>query len=227
MITASNLSLKYPDGTLGLKDVNLNISTGQIVYITGPSGSGKTSFLKLIMGMELPTSGALTVLNEDMFKIHDKELRAIRRSVGPIFQDFRLLDGRSVLDNVLIGMRFLNFSNKEMRENAKAAIERVGLHHKINSLVDHLSYGERQRVAIARAVSRKPRLIVADEPTGNLDKNNSLNILELLKSFKDQNTSVIITTHATHLIENEVNCMKVHVNMGEMNIEEVQYEGYY
>lgn len=224
MIIAEDLYLKYPDGTLGLKDVNLNIPNGSITYISGPSGSGKTSFLKLLMGMELPTSGKLMVSNYDMMHLKDKELRSLRRKIGPIFQDFRLLDGRTVLENVLIGMRFLDFSNKEMKEAALSSIERVGLGHKIKSLVDNLSYGERQRVAIARAVSRKPSLIIADEPTGNLDKNNSLNILELLKSFRDKDTTVIITTHATHLIEDEVNCIKIHVLNGELSVEEVAYE---
>jgi cell division transport system ATP-binding protein len=121
-------------------------------------------------------------------------------------------------------MRFLDFSNKEMKRNSIVTLERVGLYHKIDSLVDNLSYGERQRVAIARAVVRKPTLIIADEPTGNLDRDNSLNILELLTSFRDQNTTVIITTHATHLIEDETQCMKIHVNNGEMSFEEAYYE---
>lgn len=225
MISAKNVYLKYPDGTTGLKDINIMIPSGEVAYITGPSGSGKTSFLKLLMGMESPSSGTLTVFDKNMSNISSKELRKLRKSVGPIFQDFRLLNGRTVLDNVLIGMRFLDFSNKEMKINSIVTLERVGLYHKIDSLVDNLSYGERQRVAIARAVARKPSLIIADEPTGNLDKANSLNILELLTSFRDKNTTVIITTHATHLIEDETHCMKIHVHNGEMSFEEVFYEG--
>ena len=225
MISAKNVCLKYPDGTTGLKNINIMIPSGEVAYITGPSGSGKTSFLKLLMGMEASSSGTLTVLDKDMSNISSKELRKLRKSVGPIFQDFRLLNGRTVLDNVLVGMRFLDFSNKEMKINSIVTLERVGLYHKIDSLVDNLSYGERQRVAIARAVARKPSLIIADEPTGNLDKANSLNILELLTSFRDKNTTVIITTHATHLIEDETHCMKIHVLNGEMSFEEVFYEG--
>lgn len=225
MIKAENLYLKYEDGTIALKDINLFIPNGKIVFITGHSGSGKTSFLKLIMGMESPTEGDLTVLERSMKAIKNHELSELRRSIGPIFQDFKLLNGRTVLDNVLIGMRFLDFSNKEMKENAMETIEKVGLSHKINSLVDNLSYGERQRVAIARAVSRKPKLIVADEPTGNLDKDNSLNILNLLKSFRDENTTVIITTHATHLLEDETDYIRIKVKYGEMIVEEVIYEG--
>jgi cell division transport system ATP-binding protein len=224
MIIANKLYLKYPDGTLGLKDVNLVIPSGEVVYITGPSGSGKTSFLKLLMGMESPSDGYLTVLGKDMNNINNRELRRLRRSIGPIFQDFKLLDGRTVYENVIIGMRFLDFSKSEIQNLALATIKRVGLDHKINSIVDNLSYGERQRVAIARAVARRPLLIIADEPTGNLDKDNSLNILDLLKSFKDNNTTVIITTHATHLIEDEQDCIKINVLNGKMSTEEVSYE---
>ncbi len=224
MIKAENLYLRYEDGTIALKDVNLSIPNGKVVFITGHSGSGKTSFLKLLMGMESPTEGDITVLERSMKEIKNHELRELRRSIGPIFQDFKLLNGRTVLDNVLIGMRFLDFTHKEMKENAIEAIEKVGLSHKIRSLVDNLSYGERQRVAIARAVCRKPKLIVADEPTGNLDKDNSLNILELLKSFRDENTTVIITTHATHLLEDETDYIRIKVKYGEMILEEVEYE---
>lgn len=224
MIIADDMYLKYPDGTIGLKDVNLIIPTGKLVFITGPSGSGKTSFLKILMGIERPSSGTISVSGHDMSSIDEKSLRSLRRTIGPIFQDFRLLDGRTVFDNVLIGMRFLDFSNKALKEIALYVISNVGLSHKVNSMVDNLSYGERQRVAIARAVARRPSLIIADEPTGNLDKDNSLNILEILKTFRDDKTTVIITTHALHLIEDEKDCIKVHVLDGAISIEEVDCE---
>lgn len=226
MIIANKLFLKYPDGTLGLRDVNMVIPSGEVVFITGPSGSGKTSFLKLLMGMEQPSEGSLTVLGEDMNEINVRNLRKLRRNIGPIFQDFKLLDGRTVYENVIIGMRFLDFSKSDINNLAQSTIKRVGLAHKVNSLVDNLSYGERQRVAIARAVARKPLLIIADEPTGNLDKDNSLNILDLLKSFRDNNTTVIITTHATHLIEDDDSSMKITVKNGEMSLKEVSYESF-
>lgn len=222
MIKAIDTKLIYADGTKALNEVNLHIPSGEIVFITGPSGSGKTSLLKLFMGISKPSSGELYVLKKNMSNISERELRALRRSFGPVFQDFRLLKGRTVFENVMVGMRFLDFNKKEMKENALWAIERVGLSHKIKSLVDNLSYGERQRVAIARAVARKPKLIIADEPTGNLDKDNSVNILELLKSFRDDNTTIIITTHATHLIENETECIKISVDSGRILLQEAQ-----
>lgn len=226
MIKVNNVSLIYPDGTVGLDKINVEIGTGEIVFITGPSGSGKTSFLKLLIGMEYPTEGNLTVLGQAINHNQTSNIRKLRRRLGPVFQDFKLLKGRTVLDNVLIGMRFLNFSKIEMRAEAVNAIDRVGLSHKTFSLVDNLSFGECQRVAIARAIARKPSLIIADEPTGNLDIDNSLNILNLFTSFRDKNTSVIITTHATHLIEGIDNCRKIRIKKGKMSFTEVSYESF-
>lgn len=226
MIEVKNLCLRYDDGTLALQDVTINISSGEVVFITGPSGSGKTSFLKLLMGMEYPTKGYLNVLGQSITKDKSNEIRKMRMAIGPVFQDFRLLKGRTVMDNVLLGMRFLNFSKRQMIENAKESIHRVGLFHKINSSVDNLSWGEQQRVAIARAVARKPKIIIADEPTGNLDKANAENILELLTSFKDNDTTVIITTHATHLIENVYKDLLIEIDKGNMKWGRLGYEEY-
>lgn len=219
MIEADNLSLIYGDGTVGLKNINLKIDSGDIVYITGPSGSGKTSLLKLFMGMEYPTSGSLDILGFSMRKGEEKNIRKLRKMLGPIFQEFKLINGRTSLENVMMGMRFLKFSPKTMREEAENALIRVGLSHKINSLVENLSWGETQRVAIARAVVRKPAIILADEPTGNLDMDNALNILELLTSFKDKDTAVIITTHATHLIDEIQEGKFIKVSKGEISME--------
>lgn len=201
MITAKQCSLQYKDGTLALKPFDLEINSGETVFIIGPSGSGKTSLLKLILGIEFPTSGSFEVLGQSIKPNHEQAIRNLRKEIGPIFQDFRLLEGRSVLENVMLGLRFLNYSNTEMKQIATEYIERVGLAHKLNHTVDRLSWGECQRVAIARAVSRKPRLIVADEPTGNLDQANAVNVLNLLASFNNKETSVLITTHATHLVD--------------------------
>ncbi len=223
MITTKNLSLRYKDGTFGLEDVNISIPPGEIVYITGQSGSGKTSLIKLLLGMEKPSSGELFVLGNSMDRITDKELQILRQQIGPVFQDFKLLDGRTVNENVLVGMRFLQIKKEDMYERSLKALEKVGLSHKVHSSVENLSYGERQRVAIARSVARNPKLIIADEPTGNLDKKNSVLILELLKSFRSPDTTVIITTHATHLIQDEKDCIHIQVDDGKMTIKEVPH----
>jgi cell division transport system ATP-binding protein len=219
MILSNKLSLIYPDKTQALIDVDLDIKPGELVYITGPSGSGKTSLLKLIMGMEHPTGGSLSVLGMNMNKSRAKDIRRIRRSIGPVFQEFKLIEGRTTLENVMMGMRFLGITPKNIKERANIALEEVGLGHKKMSKVENLSWGESQRVAIARAVARKPSLILADEPTGNLDYDNAINILGLLKSFKDENTTVLITTHATHLIKDELNATFISVDKGRITIE--------
>lgn len=201
MIKAENVELIYPDGTKALKDVNFELNKGRLVYLIGSSGSGKTSLLKLLMGMEYPTKGKLTVLNQKIEENNSKKIRVLRTKIGPVFQEFRLLSGRTSLENVMVGLRFLDLSKSEIKEASVKALCRVGLEHKINTDVRNLSWGERQRVAIARAVARKPAIIIADEPTGNLDQENSLKIMELLASFVDDETTVIITTHATHLLD--------------------------
>lgn len=219
MIKAKDLSLIYKNGTVGLKDVNLNIEKGETVYITGPSGSGKTSLLKLFMGMEYPTSGSLKVLGLDIKKSEDGNIRKMRRMIGPIFQEFKLINGRTSLENVIMGMRFLGMSNKKIKEDAKKALISVGLEGKMGELVENLSWGQTQRVGIARAIARKPALILADEPTGNLDIENAMNILELLTSVKDKDTAVVITTHATHLIEDIEEGKFVSVKDGNISVE--------
>ncbi len=218
MIEAKGVSLRYPDGTEALKNIDLHIKSGDLVYITGPSGSGKTSLLKLFMGDEYPTKGSLKVLDQSIMKGQDKEMRKIRRMMGPVFQEFRLIKGRTAAENVMLGLRFLNMAPEELNGNAINALTKVGLGHKAFSLVDNLSWGECQRVAIARAVARKPVLILADEPTGNLDKDNALNILDLLASFRNSQTAVIITTHATHLIEGEEYAEHIRMNKGSIKV---------
>lgn len=201
MIKAQNVDFQYPDGTMALKDINLDIGPGELVFITGPSGSGKTTLLKLLLGMEFPTAGKLTVLGQNMDSPNEASLRKLRTAMGPVFQDFRLVKGRSCLENVMTGLRFLPLSPSVMMANANAALEKVGLSHKALSPVDRLSWGESQRVSIARAIARNPALVLADEPTGNLDKKNAQSILNLMQSLTGENTTVLITTHATHLIE--------------------------
>lgn len=219
MIVANNVGLSYPDGTEALKTFDFHIGKGELVFITGPSGSGKTSLLKLIMGIEFPTSGTFKVLGETIQADNTENIQNIRRKMGPVFQEFRLLEGRTVLENVMLGMRFLDIPLHIIKKNAVNSIERVGLGHKTKHTVDRLSWGECQRVSIARAVARKPVLIIADEPTGNLDKENALNILDLLTSFTDSDTTVIITTHATHLIEDKQCGVFIKMNAGEMQLE--------
>lgn len=217
MIAVKGISLRYPDGTVALSEIDLGVKSGDLVYIIGPSGSGKTSLLKLFMGIEVPTSGSLEIMGRQMVGIKDHELQRLRRNIGPVFQEFRLIKGRTALENVMMGLRFLELPSRELKEGAIGALERVGLGHKLNSLVDNLSWGEGQRVSIARAVARRPALILADEPTGNLDKENAVKILELLTSFRDSSTAVVITTHAIHLIEESSDYRLIEMSRGRIH----------
>lgn len=219
MITVKNMSFIYENGTKALSDVNLDINRGDIVYLIGPSGSGKTSLLKLFMGIEYPTSGEINVLGFNINKKESRKIQKLRTKIGPIFQEFKLIRGRTSLENVMMGMRFLGISKKNMEKEARNALIQVGLEHKIMTLVEHLSWGETQRVAIARAVARKPDIILADEPTGNLDADNALNILNLLTSVKDENTAVVIATHATHLLDDLKMDKLIKVDHGNVSVE--------
>ena len=219
MIEVKDVSLRYREGTLALNNINLTMGDGELVYITGPSGSGKTSLLKIIMGMEFPTKGTVRVMGQEISGEKPEDLRRLRKRIGPVFQELKLVPGRSAIENVMMGIRFLDFSRQEIKRNASDALEKVGLSHKAHSMVENLSWGEAQRVSIARAIARNPGLILADEPTGNLDHDNAINILSILASFRQKNTSVVVATHATHLIENQKNITIIRMNQGNITIE--------
>lgn len=219
IIEAHNASLVYRDGTEALKPFSLSIGQGDLALITGPSGSGKTSLLKLMLGMEFATTGSFSVLGTALKAGQGPAVRSLRQQIGPVFQEFRLLAGRTVMDNVLLGMRFLPVTGHEMKARAQEAVQRVGLGPKCYQKVDYLSWGECQRVAIARAVARRPALIIADEPTGNLDHDNALNILRLLSDFCTPDTGVVITTHATHLIDAMAPGLHIRMEAGNLSVE--------
>ncbi|MBN2260616.1 MAG: ATP-binding cassette domain-containing protein [Clostridiales bacterium] len=200
MIDLKKITLKYRNGTVALKDMNIEIRKGELVFIIGESGSGKTSLLKLFMGMVVPTEGIVMIDNQDINKMNASHKREVLKSMGPIFQEFKLMKGTTTIENVMLGLRFYGYDNNYIRTEAINTLKKVGLSHKANIKIEDLSWGENQRVAIARAIARKPKIIIADEPTGNLDHDNAVNILNLLSSLRDENTTVIITTHATHLI---------------------------
>lgn len=219
MIKSTDLQLTYSDGTIGLHPATLNIQAGELVYITGPSGSGKTSLLKLMMGIEYPTGGTIETLGVNIARNQSKKINKMRHQIGPVFQDFRLIKGKTAMENVMLGLRFIGYTPKQIKEEAEIALIQVGLAHKLHAKVEKLSWGESQRVAIARAVARKPLLILADEPTGNLDYANSMTILNLLISFRNERTAVVMTTHATHLIQDLDNTTYITLDQGHVRIE--------
>ena len=183
-----------------LSGVSFTINEGEFVFLVGPSGSGKTTIIKLITGELSPTSGQITVNGFDMQGIKRRKLPKLRRTLGVIFQDFRLIDKMTVYENVAFAMRVVGASNKEIRRRVPQVLELVGLETKGRRLPNELSGGEQQRVAIARALVNNPSVIIADEPTGNLDPARSLEIMMLLEQINALGTTVLVVTHERELV---------------------------
>lgn len=200
MIDLYHISKRYQGGPLALQDVSFHIDKGDFTLITGPSGSGKTTLLKLLYRAEFPSEGQILIDNKNILKIPTHSIYRLRRDMGIVFQDFRLLFHKRVFENVAIALRVLGIPRKEVRRKVFYALRMVSLHHKMWEYPSRLSYGEQQRVAIARALVNNPSIILADEPTGNLDFKLAFEIMKLFKEINDDGTTVIICTHDRELI---------------------------
>jgi len=201
MIRMNDVFKEYANGTKALKGVTFELNSGEFAFLVGPSGSGKSTIIRLLIGEIAPSDGEVIVNGQDMDNIKMSKMPYLRRTVGVIFQDFRLIENKSVYENVAFAMRVVGASNKEIRQRVPYVLELVGLEYKAKSKPDELSGGEQQRVAVARALVNNPRLIIADEPTGNLDPARSLEILLLLKKINDLGTTVLIVTHEKPLVD--------------------------
>lgn len=195
MIVASNLSKRYPGGFEAVKDVSFQISAGQMVFITGHSGAGKTTLVKLIASIERPTAGSLVVNGQNLSALRRSAIPYVRRNFGMVFQDQKLLFDRSVLDNVLLPLQIVGLPRREAIRRAQAALDKVGLLLREKAKPIALSGGEQQRLAIARAVVNRPTVLIADEPTGNLDTDSATEILEIFSAFHQVGVTVVIATH--------------------------------
>jgi cell division transport system ATP-binding protein len=195
MIVASNLSKRYPGGFEALKEVSFEITAGQMVFITGHSGAGKTTLVKLIASIERPTSGSLVVNGQNLSALRRSAIPYLRRNFGMVFQDQKLLFDRSVLDNVLLPLQIVGLPRREAVRRAQAALDKVGLLLREKAKPIALSGGEQQRLAIARAVVNRPTVLIADEPTGNLDTESATEILEIFSAFHQVGVTVVIATH--------------------------------
>jgi len=184
-----------------LKDVSLHIKPREFAIIVGPSGAGKSTLLKLLTHEETPDSGKIVVGGIDYDLLDERDIHLLKQKIGVVFQDFKLLPRRTVLENVSLSLEISGHSNKEIRENAPKILELVGLHGKEKSFPSELSGGEKQRVAIARAMVRQPKILIADEPTGNLDAKNSWEIVKLLAKINKFGTTVILITHSTEIVK--------------------------
>lgn len=202
IISFSHVSKKYPGDVTALTDVSMEIEEGELVYLAGPSGAGKSTLLKLVAGIERPSGGLLLVSGQDMRKLNRATLPYLRRKLGLILQQHRLLQDRSVLQNVMLPLVVSGASAKEAAQRAGVALERVGLGSKAGLLPQALSGGEQQRVSIARAIVHKPRIILADEPTANLDRASGKLVIDMLQAFNAAGVTCIISTHDERLLQN-------------------------
>ena len=200
MIQFINVSKRYDHGITALDAVNVNIEKGEFVFLVGPSGSGKSTFLKLMIKEEEPTSGKILIDNKDIGRIKPKEVPFLRRKIEFVFQDFRLLYDRTVEENIMFSLRVLECSEKEIKAQLKASLEMVGLVGKEKSYPNQLSGGEQQRVALARALATKPPIIIADEPTGNLDPNTAGEIFKTLLDINARGTTILVVTHDRNIV---------------------------
>jgi cell division transport system ATP-binding protein len=200
VIEAAHLSKQYIRGVYALRDLTISIDKGEFVFLTGPSGAGKSTFLRLLLREDLPTEGELTVAGRDLAAMSDSQLQSYRRSLGFVFQDFRLISRMTVFQNVAFVMRVLGVTDIVQQRKTFQVLKWVGLQHRMNALPEELSGGEQQRVAIARALVNEPQLVIADEPTGNLDPDLSLEIMNLFREINSRGTTVVVATHDRELI---------------------------
>ena len=201
MIEFTNVTKSYSVGTKALKGVSMQIEDGEFAFLVGPSGSGKSTIIKLITGELKPTSGTVHVNGYSLERIRKREIPYMRRTVGVVFQDFRLIENKTVYDNVAFAMRVIGAKEREIRERVPYVLELVGLETKSRRHPGELSGGEQQRLAIARALVNNPSTIIADEPTGNLDPARSLEIMSLLQEINNLGTTMLVVTHEKDLVE--------------------------
>ena len=200
MIETHHLSKLYSRGLYALQDLSLNVDKGEFVFLTGPSGAGKSTLLRLLLCQERPSEGEIFVNGHDLTKLSRGDIQEYRRGVGFIFQDFKLIPSRTVFENVAFVLEVLGIPTSQQRRRAFQVLKWVGLQHRINAYPRDLSGGEQQRIAIARALVNDPALVLADEPTGNLDPDLSLEIMNLLREINAGGTTVLVATHDRELI---------------------------
>ena len=226
MIEFVNVSKVYKNtGTHALNNFSLSVDRGEFVFVVGPSGAGKSTFIKLMMREEKPSSGEVYVNGQNLVRMKRRKVPYYRRTLGVVFQDFWLIPNMNVYDNVAFALRVTNVSGKEIRSRVPYILGLVGLSHKAKSLPEHLSGGEQQRVALARALVNNPPLIIADEPTGNIDPDLSFEIVDLLSEINKCGTTIVMVTHE-HTLVNEFDHRVITIDEGTV-ISDDRNRGYY
>lgn len=201
MIEVKNVTKSYGNGLPAIKNLNMKINDGEFVFVVGASGSGKSTFIKMLLRELKPTEGTIEINGVDIAKLRSKGVARYRRNVGVVFQDFRLLNDRDVYSNITFAQHVIGVNKKDIKKNTARVLNLVGLSEKYRSNPDELSGGEQQRVSLARALVNKPDILLADEPTGNLDPDNAWEIMRLLDKVNEQGTTVIVVTHNMEIVE--------------------------
>ncbi len=201
MIRMHNVSKVYANGTIALDHVNVHIRKGEFVFIVGASGAGKSTFIKMLLREELPTSGELQVNGHDVIHMAHEDVPYLRRGLGVIFQDYRLLPDKTVFENVAFAMQVIEAPRRLMQHSVNAVLDIVGLREKFRCFPSQLSGGEQQRVAIARAIVNNPSIVIADEPTGNLDPETSWDIMDIFQRINQSGTTIVMATHDKNIVD--------------------------
>lgn len=224
MIEFKNVSKVYNKNVKALSNVELNIDKGEFVFLVGPSGAGKSTFIKMLLKEVEPTTGNIIIGNEDLSKIKRRQIPYHRRKIGMVFQDFRLIPTLNVYENVAFAMRVVGASPKEIRKRVPMVLSLVGLSDKYKMFPSELSGGEQQRVSIARAIVNNPKVLIADEPTGNLDPDTAKEIMELIDDINKAGTTVLMATHAKDIVDS-MKKRVIAIDKGEV-VSDVQKGGY-
>ena len=224
MIEFRNVSKVYNKNVKALTNVNINIDKGEFVFLVGPSGAGKSTFIKMLLKEVEPSTGNIVMGNEDLSKIKRRQIPYHRRKIGMVFQDFRLIPTLNVYENVAFAMRVVGATPKEIRKRVPMVLSLVGLSNKYKMFSNELSGGEQQRVSIARAIVNNPKVLIADEPTGNLDPETAKEIMELIDDINKAGTTVVMATHAKEIV-NSMKKRVIAIDKGEV-VSDVQKGGY-
>lgn len=200
MIEMQDVMKKYPNGTTAIRNLTVSIGAGEFVYVVGPSGAGKSTFIKLMYREEKATKGILNIAGYDLLKIKNRDVSNLRREIGVVFQDYKLLPKKTVYENVAYAMQVIGKTPREVKKRVMEVLDMVGLKHKVRVFPSELSGGEQQRVSIARAIVNTPKVLIADEPTGNLDPENSWEIMKLLERINAQGTTIVMATHNSTIV---------------------------